>query len=79
MTMCIRTVHDITWAVMDMEDSMTEALEKADRLESYLREAEDSYSESRVLREMNEIDRALKDARSHNARVRKSINRKEQS
>lgn len=73
--MCIRTAHDITWAVMDMEDSMTKALEKADKLETYLNDCVDNPSIDRVLYELNAINLEIKMASSTNAKLRKEINR----
>ena len=75
MTMCIRTTHDITWAVMDMEDNMSRALEKADKLETYLNENIDNPSIDRILYELNAINLDIKMASSHNAKLRKEINR----
>lgn len=74
--MCIHSVHDITYAVIDMEESMTRAMEVADRLENYLNSG-DLISNARVLRELNNVDTELKSARSRNAFIRKALNRRE--
>lgn len=73
--MCIRTAHDITWAVMDLEDSMTEALRKADKLENYLNEHVENPSIDRILYELNAMNMDIKAASGINARLRKEINR----
>lgn len=73
--MCIRTAHDITWAVMDLEDSMTKALEKADKLENYLNDHVENPSIDRVLYELNAMNMDIKAASGINARLRKEINR----
>lgn len=75
MTVCIRTAHDITWAVMDLEDSMTEALRKADKLENYLNEHVENPSIDRILYELNAMNMDIKAASGINARLRKEINR----
>lgn len=77
--MCIRTVHDITYAVIDMEESISKAAEKADRLEHYLNENIDAFSEPRILYQLNAVDGFLKKARSKNAFIRKALNRKGES
>lgn len=75
MTICIRTAHDITWAVMDLEDSMTEALKKADKLENYLNEHVENPSIDRILYELNAMNMDIRTASGINARLRKEINR----
>ena len=70
--MCIRSVHDVTYSVIDMEESIKRAAEKADRLESYLNGNIDSFSESRILYELNAVDSELRAARSKNAFIRKA-------
>ena len=77
--MCIRTIHDVTYAVIDMEESITMALEKTDRLERYLNENIDGCSEPRILYQLNAVDSFLKKARSKNAFIRKALNRKDES
>lgn len=74
--MCIQSIHDITYSVIDMEESISKAAEKADRLEHYLNENIDSFSEPRILYELNAVDNELRAARSKNAFIRKSINRR---
>lgn len=73
--MCIRTTHDITWAVMDLEDNMSRALEKADKLESYLNDHVENPSIDRVLYELNAMNMDIRAASGINARLRKEINR----
>lgn len=75
--MCIRTIHDVTYAVIDMENSISKAAERADKLQSYLDDLCEDASWARVLRELNAVDMQLKEARSRNAFIRKSINRRE--
>lgn len=75
--MCMRTVHDVVYAVIDMEDSISSAAEKADKLQRYLDDVCEDLSWNRVLRELNAVDAQLKEARSRNAFIRKSINRRD--
>ena len=72
--MCIKNRSDIYWAVLDMHESISSALELTDHLEDYLQDIENP-SYSRVLREMNAVDRRLHAARSVNAMLRKEMNK----
>ena len=73
--MCIRTIHDVTYSVIDMEDSISKAAEKADRLESYLNTEFENPSFERILYDLNSMESDLKSALSTNAYLRKEINR----
>ena len=73
--MCIRTIHDVTYSVIDMEDSISKAAERADRLENYLNMEFEDPSFDRILYNLNSIETDLKSALSINAYLRKEINR----
>ena len=73
--MCIRTIHDVTYSVIDMEDSISKAAERADRLENYLNMEFEDPSFDHILYDLNSIETDLKSAISINAYLRKEINR----
>lgn len=73
--MCIRTIHDVTYSVIDMEDSISKAAERADRLENYLNMEFEDPSFDRILYDLNSMETDLKSALSINAYLRKEINR----
>ena len=73
--MCIRySHHDLVFAIIEMEDSIASAALLADRLENYVFKMTDAYSEDRILRELNNINRKIAEASNQNARLRKEIN-----
>jgi len=73
--MCIRySHHDLVFSIIEMEDSISSAALLADRLETYVFKMTDAYSEDRVLRELNNINRKIAEASNQNARLRKEIN-----
>lgn len=75
MTMCIRySHHDLVFSIIEMEDSIASAALLADRLENYVFKMTEAYSEDRVLRELNNINRKIAEASNQNARLRKEIN-----
>lgn len=73
--MCMKPSRsDIVFAIIEMEDDIASAALLADKLEDYIYAVRDRYSEDRILYEMNRIDDRLKEARNHNAKLRKEIN-----
>ena len=73
--MCIRySHHDLVFSIIEMEDSIASAALLADRLENYVFKMTDAYSEDRVLRELNNINRKIAEASNQNVRLRKEIN-----
>ena len=75
MGMCIRySHHDLVFSIIEMEDSIASAALLADRLENYVFKMTDAYSEDRVLRELNNINRKIAEASNQNAKLRKEIN-----
>lgn len=70
--MCIKRFHDITFAVIDMEDSIASAALLADKLERYLNSVE-SYSDSRVTHEINRIQERLDEAKTKGHKIKKGI------
>lgn len=73
--MCIRySHHDLVFSIIEMEDSISSAALLADRLETYVFNVTEAYSEDRVLRELNNINRKIAEASNQNARLRKEIN-----
>lgn len=73
--MCIRYPYrDLVAAVVEMEDSIASANAMADRVEGYLRNMGDGYSEDRVLYEMNRIEELVREANSVNRDIRRRIN-----
>lgn len=73
--MCIRySHHDLIFSIIEMEDSISSAALLADRLETYVFNVTEAYSEDRVLRELNNINRKIAEASNQNARLRKEIN-----
>lgn len=70
--MCIKRFHDITFAVIDMEDSIASAALLADRLERYLNSVE-NYSDERVCHEINQIQSRLDDAKTKGHEIKKGI------
>lgn len=73
--MCIRySHHDLVFAIIEMEDSIASAALLADRLENYVFKMTEAYSEDRVLRELNDINRKIAEASNQNAKMRKEIN-----
>lgn len=73
--MCMKPSRsDIVLAIIEMEDDIASAALLADHIESYLWSMGDNYSNDRVLYELNRVDDRLKEARNHNAKLRKEIN-----
>lgn len=73
--MCIRySHHDLVFSIIEMEESIASAALLADRLENYVFKITDAYSEDRVLRELNNINRKIAEASNQNAKLRKEIN-----
>lgn len=73
--MCIKpSRNDIIFAIIEMEDDIASAALLADKLESYIYAVRENYSEDRILYELNRVDDRLKEARNHNAKLRKEIN-----
>lgn len=73
--MCMKpSRNDIIFAIIEMEDDIASAALLADKLENYIYAVRDNYSEDRILYELNRVDDRLKEARNHNAKLRKEIN-----
>lgn len=73
--MCIKpSRNNIIFAIIEMEDDIASAALLADKLENYIYSVRDNYSEDRILYELNRVDDRLKEARNHNAKLRKEIN-----
>lgn len=73
--MCIRySHHDLVFAIIEMEDSISSAALLADKLETYVFNVTEAYSEDRILYELNEINRKISEASNQNAKMRKEIN-----
>ena len=70
--MCIKSFHDITFAVVDMEDSIASAALLADKLERYLNNVE-NYSDERVCYEINRIQESLDDDKAKGHEIKKGI------
>ena len=70
--MCIKRFHDITFAVIDMEDSIASAALLADKLERYLNSVE-SYSDDRVNHEISRIQKRLDEAKTKGHEIKKGI------
>lgn len=70
--MCIKRFHDITFAVVDMEDSIASAALLADKLERYLNSI-DNYSDERVCYEINRIQERLDEAKAKGHEIKKGI------
>lgn len=70
--MCIKRFHDITFAVIDMEDSIASAALLADKLERYLNNVE-NYSDERVTHEINRIQDRLDEAKTKGHEIKKGI------
>lgn len=73
--MCIRySHHDLVFSIIEMEDSISSAALLADKLETYVFNVTDAYSEDRVLRELNNINHKIAEASNQNTKMRKEIN-----
>lgn len=70
--MCIKKMHDITFAIVDMEDSIASAALLADKLERYLNHI-DNYSDERVTYEINRIQERLDEAKTKGHEIKKGI------
>lgn len=70
--MCIKKFHSITFAVVDMEDSISSAALLADKLERYLNSVE-NYSDERVCHEINRIQAMLDEAKTKGHNIKKGI------
>ena len=70
--MCIKKVHDITFAIVDMEDSIASAALLTDKLERYLNSVE-NYSDERVTYEINRIQDRLFEAKVKGNEIKKGI------
>lgn len=70
--MCIKRFHEITFAIVDMEDSIASAALLADKLERYLNSI-DNYSDERVTYEINRIQERLDEAKTKGHEIKKGI------
>lgn len=70
--MCIKQFHSITFAVVDMEDSISSAALLADKLERYLNSVE-NYSDERVCYEITRIQSLLDEAKAKGHKIKKGV------
>lgn len=72
--MCIRcSHHDLVFAIIEMEDSISSAALLADKLETCVFNATEACSEDRVPYELDEVDRGIAGASNRNAKMRREM------